>query len=325
MRISKGWKRTAALLAFVLGVVFIDQGLEFLLIPYTYARVDIHRLETRQYDDLFVGTSHGKCGINPLKVDEVTGRKSTNLCLGGQYTVDSYFIVKEACRVNPPKRVIYELDPSYWMTEISQDSSFGQTFRELPFSLVKAEYYFSKFMDKDFRNSLFPWYLFREAGLVQIRKNVRNKLSEAYREYSLAPFGDTGETFEEEGFVKRIRRKEDIKTEENLSLWNQEKINQKSVLYFEKMAELCEKNGIELVVITTPVAEEMLEKYGEYQAADEFFTDYFQKRGIPYINFNTKENHPGLRLKHYVDCDGHMYGKPANKFSRLLGEVLKAL
>lgn len=323
MRISKRCGQLVFILVFVLCVILMDQGLKFLLYPYTYARVDVHYLETQQYDDIFVGTSHGKCGIDPLKVDEVTGRKSFNFCMGGQFTVDSYYIVKEACRVNPPKRVIYELDPAYWMLEIPQDTTFGQTYQELPWSLVKAEYFFAKFTDTDFRNALFPWYAFR-SQMEEIGENIETKTSSLYKEYGTECFREAGQTYEEGGFIRRIPVKGEHKSDADLVLWNEEGINPDRIRYFEKLVKLCQEQGIELVAVTTPVPKENLEKYREYEKADTYFTNYFRETGVPYINYNTEANHPGYSVESdYADYDGHMYGDTADAFSRILGEALK--
>ena len=98
---------------FLAVIICMNQILILALKPCTNFRNDIHKLETNQYDDLFVGTSHGKAGINPEVVDKITGERSLNLCLGGEEVQDSYYIIKEACRVNKPKKIIYELDPKF--------------------------------------------------------------------------------------------------------------------------------------------------------------------------------------------------------------------
>ena len=92
---------------FIAVILCINEIMVLALKPYTSFRNDMHKLETNQYDDLFVGTSHGKAGINPEIVDKITGEKSLNLCLGGEEVQDSYYIIKEACRVNKPKKIIY--------------------------------------------------------------------------------------------------------------------------------------------------------------------------------------------------------------------------
>ena len=141
---------------FLAVILCINEILMLALKPYTCFRNDMHKLETNQYDDLFVGTSHGKAGINPEIVDKITGEKSLNLCLGGEEVQDSYYIIKEACRVNKPKKIIYELDPGYWVSTATLGPEYRTVYDEFPMSEVKVEYYLDKIWNVDFRTTLFP-------------------------------------------------------------------------------------------------------------------------------------------------------------------------
>ena len=94
----RNFKKNIYPVLFLAVIICMNQILILALKPCTNFRNDIHKLETNQYDDLFVGTSHGKAGINPEVVDKITGERSLNLCLGGEEVQDSYYIIKEACR-----------------------------------------------------------------------------------------------------------------------------------------------------------------------------------------------------------------------------------
>ena len=81
----------------------VNSVLNYLLIPNNYVRIDIHNITTNEYDDVFLGTSHGFAGIDPETVDAATGRKSINLCRGGEYTRDSYYMLKLMCEHHVPE------------------------------------------------------------------------------------------------------------------------------------------------------------------------------------------------------------------------------
>ena len=68
-------------LGFIVVCCVLTGLLNFGLLQYNIARVNVHRIMTQKYDDIFVGTSHGLSAINPEIVDQVTGRKSTNICM----------------------------------------------------------------------------------------------------------------------------------------------------------------------------------------------------------------------------------------------------
>src|SRR5699024_601180 len=105
---------------FLMLCVAVNGFLNVCMIPYTYTRVDAHNLRTARYEEVFVGSSHGKCGLDPAVMQEVTGKISINVCQGGEYPVDAYFLVKEAARNRKLSRVILEVDPGYWVTEPNQ-------------------------------------------------------------------------------------------------------------------------------------------------------------------------------------------------------------
>lgn len=319
----RNFKKVWIIIIFLVLCFGISSLFNFILVPYNYIRVDVHNLQTNKYDDLYIGTSHGKAGINPKVVDKVTGRKSTNLCLGGEYLEDSYFLVKEAARHHKPKRVIYEVDPGYWVTKPSQNTDYNLIYREFPMSTVKLEYYISKNLKADFRNTIFPWYTCRNQ-YTAIPSIIKTKLSNEYRNYGIKNFKAPNQSYEPEGFI-HINPMEGVpKSKENLILWDKDRIYKGNLKYFDKLAKYCKKEEIELIAITTPIPSETLNEYKEcYEDANTYFTKLMKKYDIQYYNFNYIEDSKiDRRLDAYNDYDGHMYGKTANEFSLVLGNYL---
>ena len=296
--------------------------LTFCFYPYNYARIDMHNIETKAYDDIFLGSSHGKCGINPLVFDSITGQKSTNLCMGGEYMQDVFFLAKEVVRNHKPQRIIYELDPGYWVTKPSQGMEYTSFYQEFPKSLVKVQYFAEKIMKADFRSTLFPWYVYRQF-FFKVLDNVKTKTGPVYKTYDPAPFSNDAQSYKPKGFI--YRNKIDApKTEENLMLWNKAQLQQDTVDYFERLVNFCDQKQIELVVTTTPVPTETYQKYQRaYDNAHDYFTEYMKSLKVPYYDFN----HLPLdgfdkSLNAYADCEGHMYGPTAELFTQLLAEYL---
>lgn len=88
----------------VLALAAVNFCLDYALIPYSYVRIMMHQIETQEYDTLFLGTSHGLNGISPKIIEEKTGGRAMNLCLGGEYPKDAYYLLKQACKKAAPKR-----------------------------------------------------------------------------------------------------------------------------------------------------------------------------------------------------------------------------
>lgn len=315
------WLRAAGFLA-ACGV--LTWVLNFALLQYNIARVNVHRISTQEYDDIFIGTSRGICSINPEIVDRKTGRKSTNICMSDAHLTDLYYLVKEACRKQNPKRIIYELDPSYWSTKQNNGANAVYIYKEFPMSLVKAEYFFAKIIDMDSRVTLAPWHYYRNR-IVDVRETVKTKLSDAYRNYDVAPLNTPLQSYTDEGYLYQIADRQGDKGDKNFIRWNKDGTLQKAKDYFEKIVELCREQGMELVVITTPVSQETLDMYSEeYETANEYFTELMKEYGVPYYDFNYIEMEGfDKSLAGYLDYEGHMDGMQGDAFSEVLGEYLK--
>lgn len=96
-------------------------ALDLALYPCTFMRNDVHAVVTQQFDDIIVGTSHGKMDIDPEVMQEVTGRSGHNLCVGGEYGIDAYYLTKLIKEKQNPKRIIYEVDPGYFVSEKEEE------------------------------------------------------------------------------------------------------------------------------------------------------------------------------------------------------------
>lgn len=298
--------------------------LNFGLQQYNIARVNVHRITTREYDDIFIGTSHGLSAINPEIIDRKTGRKSTNICMPDEHLIDSYFLVKEACRKQKPKRIIYELDYSYWSTRQNHGANSVYIYKEFPISLVKAEYFLNKIAAMDIRVTLAPWHYYRNCA-ADIAETVRLKCSNAYKNYDVGPLNTAAQQYTDEGYMYQIHDPEGDKGSTEIILWNRDKIQEAEKKYFGKLVRFCKDKGMELVVITTPVPQETLEMYQEtFDEAHEYYTELMERYQIPYYDFNNLEMEGfDKSLRGYLDYEGHMSGELGNQFSEILGDYLK--
>lgn len=309
--------------ALILAITAVNLGLNYALIPYSYVRIMMHQIQTEEYDTVFLGTSHGLNGISPKVVSEKTGQNAVNLCLGGEYPRDAYYLLRQVCEKKKPQRVIYELDSGYFCTPEGQRGDFNRIFYEMPVSLAKAEYFFAKERELDFRATLFPWFYYR-GQFREMERIIQVKQGEDYKNYGAAAFKSSGQEFAD-GFVRNAPVPGG-KEESDLELWKEENKNKDSFRYFEKLASFCKKQKIELIVITTPVPAETLKKYQkEFQEADAFFRKYLEGLGLEYYNYNRGErNIPNFdySLNGFSDYEGHMDFQQAETFSAQLAEDL---
>ena len=94
--------------------------------------------------------------IDPEVMQEVTGRSGHNLCVGGEYGIDAYYLTKLIKEKQNPKRIIYEVDPGYFVSEKEEGNNYLLFYHEFPFSKAKVEYFWNSIAKCNFRTVLFP-------------------------------------------------------------------------------------------------------------------------------------------------------------------------
>lgn len=310
------------LISFLLVSVALNSALNYLLIPNNVMRMKMHNLETSSYEDLFLGTSHGLSAVDPAVVDEITGRQSSNLCVWSEYPRDSYYLLKNAMLFQKPTRVIYELDPTYWLNKDQDTYHSTKLYHYMSWSLVKVEYFFAKILSTDFRIALFPWFNYQLQWQASL-ENLALKQTDNYRNFGLETFDLPYEVLKENGFLYLKDTK--ANKSKNMTLWDEAKLQPDALRYFQNIVTYCKENQIELIVFTAPVSQETLNLYPEsFQEANRFFTTLMNHYGLRYYNFNYIELEGfNNSLAGFTDYDGHMLGETAMIFSKYLGEYLK--
>lgn len=319
------FKKTFAAVGIIIVLLFILVAADTLLYPCTFMRNDIHAISSNTYDDVFVGTSHGKMNIDPDTMEDITGRTGHNLCVGGEYPVDVLYMIKLMIeKGHTPKRIIYEISPGYFVREKEEGNNYLLFFHEFPLSVSRLSYFGDAVVKCDFRTLLFPWYEYDFSyEISHIKDNLNKKLS---GDYSAESFATATQKYHESGFIERYPVDTDSLEDDCAEEWFPEDIVEKNMDDLGKIIKLCKDNNIELIAVTTPLPDRALKESNNGNSAlNEYYSDYFGKADIEYINFNYGQYYDMTEhdLTCYTDLDGHMNGDAARRFSKILAEVLK--
>lgn len=312
------------LLTAVVLMIVILLGLDYLLYPCTFMRNDIHTVTTQPHQDIFLGTSHGKMNLDPDTISTVTGKTGHNLCVGGEYGIDAYYLTKLLIEKQKPERIVYEVDPGYFATEKEPGNNYLLFYHQFPVSMAKAEYFKSLLLDCDFRSVLFPWY---EYNLSYELKSIPKTVSQKWeKDYNVSNLKSDSQEYHESGFIERYAIDTSKLKMTQPKLFDENVVNEQNIEYLKKLIRLCKANNIEFVAVTTPIPEATLQKYQQnYDAAWNYFGEFFEKQGVTYLNFNTQYydlfSHD---VKYYTDYDGHMNGDAARNYSKILAYFLKS-
>ena len=172
--------------------------------------------------------------------------------------------------------------------------------------------------------------------MAHLPELIREKKSEEYRNFDISCFTDEVQSYHRDGFIARFRVDAGTTREDVPALWNRGNYNKDEQKYFEKLAGFCEKSGIELVTVITPIPDSTYEAYRDaYDDASAFFEEYMAERGIRMINYlrdgrNTGQSDDAAigntagRVPRdpddFCDNEGHMFEDTAAEFTKVLAE-----
>lgn len=299
--------------------------LDFLLYPCTFTRNDIHAVTTRQFDDIYVGTSHGKMGIDPQVMEEVSGRTGHNLCVGGEYSEDAYYLVRLILEKGlKPSRVIYEVSPGYFISEKEEGNNYLLFYHEFPMSFAKLSYFWNSIRNCNFRTMLFPWY---EYPISYELENLGNTFKTKWnRDFGIDALKSDTQEYHESGFIQRYPVDVSGQAMTGISEFRRENVSERNMAWLKKLIELCKEKDIEFVALVTPMPGVSLSAYTEsFGDAYQYFGDFFEEDNVQYINFNSNQYFPIFthELSAYTDYNGHLNGENAREFSKILAQVLE--
>ena len=159
---------------------------------------------------------------------------------------------------------------------------------------------------------------------MYIPDRIIEKNSDDYKNYRSSYFDTDGQKCLQNGFMYIGWYDDPDKSKDNLILWDEEKLNKDVKKYFEKLVNLCEEKGIELVVVTTPVPDVTLEENAvEFANANKYFTEYLSGLGIEYYNFNYIDlGDLDVSLNAFTDYEGHMFGDYSREFSAIMADYI---
>lgn len=317
-------KGIAKALICVLIVSLVLYTLDFALYPCTFVRNDVHAITASENDLIILGSSNGKMGLNPDKILLGTGKTGQNLCVGGEYPVDAYYLAKLAIEKHKPEQIVFELDPGYFMTEKEPGNNFLLFYHEFPLSKPKVQYFADTMLDSDLRTLLFPSYEYSLGyELSHAKDTLTRKLSS---DYDVRYFKTDIQEYHENGFIERYPVAEKDFPKYTPELFDEKNVIAENLVYIDKLIKLCNNNNVELTVVIMPLPDTILQQYAEsHDKAWAFFDDYFADAGVRYMNFNSEYSDEfSHNIEHYVDYDGHMNGNAADEFSTLFGALMRS-
>ena len=321
------FKKTGRVVLVLAGALLLLLALDFALYPCTFIRNDIHAVTTNTYDDVYLGSSHGKMGIDPSVILEETGRTGHNLCVGGEYSVDAYYLTKLMIETgHKPERVFYDISPAYFCREKEEGNNYLLFYHEFPFGRTKLSYFADTVARCNFRTLFFPWY---EYPLDYELANLKSTVSQKWnRDYDAASLKTEKQEYHEDGFICRYPVDPHTFSFAGMSEPDPSEILEGNLEYLSRLIALCRENDIAFAGLILPIPAATLRQFSAgYEAMWVLFRGFFEEQGAPLLNFNDQEHYQTVshKVEAFTDLDGHMNGEAAADFSRVLAHLVEEL
>lgn len=164
---------------FIIVNLIVVVSLTFMLAQPSVLKILLKEAKNAECDTLIIGESHGETSYDPYVMSDVTGNQVFNLSRRLMPVANLCYIMEEANVNGQYKRVILDLDPSYWDND--HKGTFGSD-TNLLFRLTGNRWvdYIKNILMKDNYNDTFADYNLNAAMVKRIPQNLKCKLNKAY-------------------------------------------------------------------------------------------------------------------------------------------------
>lgn len=318
-------KRKAVLLAsgFVVLAVALNSLFNFLLVQPGLARTIFYECRQNNNECIILGASHGSYGLSSQEIQTELGQNTLNMCMGGEYMCDAYYVLKYAIRHNQVKTVILDIDYQYLINQHDESILFNSVYHAYPNSIGKLGYFGAKMAREEYRGTFLRWTNYWQCYYM-VGKTVKKKMSDAYKNYSAEVVSmNPYDTYQGKGFI--YRSSEYKKSSTSCLAWDESKVDSGECSYIRKIAALCKKNNIQIVFTTVcQDPETIAAQAAKFADADRYIRNLASALEVPYLNFNTLRFEVFDRdAQDFYDREGHMYGEAAKQFGGIFGSAVR--
>lgn len=256
-------------------------------------------------DVLFLGSSNCFCTIDPLVLYEEYGIASYDFASSSQSMDISLLYLKEALKRQKPKVVALEVNyiPGQNTSGIGEDSMlWGLTNMPLTVNKLQCIYQLLGKVDEEYMSYVFPLLRYHERW-KEISKQDYTYPSQDKTNWS-------------KGY---LRTDEVADSTVDLSEYRQEGtswLDERAVECLEEMVEICDKEGIELILFKSP-------RVGWYQYFTIEIEALAEEYGITFLDYNTLVEEVGLDMAKDFRDIAHLNNQGSAKVSSHMGAYLK--
>lgn len=303
---KKGIKVIATILAVFLILGFLQRLLEpkYMTDIVEGALIGEYYDSEKVHDVIFLGDCEVYENFSPCRLWEQYGISSYVRGSAQQLIWQSYYLLEDTLRYEKPQAVVFNI-MSLMHNEPENEAYNRMTLDGMRWSWSKVKSIQASMLeDEDFLDYVFP--------ILRYHTRWQELKAEDFR------YLFHRDKVSYEGYYMRV----DVKAAENVPepkrLANY-RFGENALFYMDKIRELCEKEGVDLILVKAPSL------YPHwYEEWDDQVVEYAQAYGLPYYNFLDRAREIGVDYSTDTYDGGlHMNLSGATKLSDYFGEILQ--
>ena len=289
---------------------------------YYYQDYRVRQSLSGKLDTLIIGSSHALRSVKPTVLNEVLNVNSYNLSSPLMSMYGRYVLLEKEVKRNPIKTAFIELSYNALTLDRASLGFEGDLYvlGRLDNISERLKFFKTAFIIDEYKK-VFSDTIKRskhsiERQLIGDKKNGFEKESDSliaqYKTFGYleVPSNDYSLTMEQKRQILNTKSLDLEMKEENLK-------------YFDDIMKLCKENDIRVVLIVTPVTEEMILKYHNIDGVFSQYIDLAQKYNCEYYDFNLDKKASELYSQKTSFFDEtHMSNQGAEIFSKRLSEII---
>ena len=290
--------------------------------------------EQENIDNVFIGSSHVYCGVNPFILDEINGMNNFNLSAGSLTLSASYYLLKEADRIYDIKNAYIELfyGPNSGQNSASSEETIKNNWRTINYlkpSFVKFEFAFSNVETNRYLETIFPFIRYRSHlfDIEYMNGIIDQKKSDYWNQYRFIKESDAGTIeYKAKGYFKSnhtIESSNSYIIESSVTSKTDFIMPDDNCEYMNKIIDYCKDNDINLKFFVAPMYETVLLSKKNYDTYYDQLSNIANSRNVELYDFNLcKSEYLDIMHQQYFFDNGHLNEAGASLFTPFLWNIL---
>lgn len=293
--------------------------------------------DTRNIDNIYLGSSHVYCDINPMQLDEINGQYNFNLSSSGQRLNGSYYLLQETDKSNSLSHVYLELfylcsTKNNFNSDVEPiDEDYTWNWRNTDYmrwSYNKFQYLLSSSDTESYIDALLPFVRYRTYldNWNHIKKTMKEKDEEQYLYYRYYNKDDDGyiEEYMQQGYHYSTR---EFLNESRIyypdRILEKNPLGEKSEKYLRKIICYCQERNIPITLFISPIDKLQLIGTEHYDNYINQVKEIAEEYDVPFYDFNlVKEEYLPIQHGEYFMDISHLNASGASMFTSFFSEVV---